>query len=215
MDVLVILNQPMSEQDRSDLAERLLALSGRVGSVDESRPLEVTVVSCAEVVPWRYPPRKEFIYGEWLREEFEQGQIPQPADDPDLAIILSQVRQSSIALAGEEASKILAPVPELDVRRAMKDSLPGLIANLKGDERNVILTLARMWVTAATGEFMAKDEAAQWVIPHLPKEQAALIELAEKAYRGECSDKWENLETELVVLVERMKKDIEIYLLNK
>ncbi len=79
----------------------------------------------------------------------------------------------------------------------MKDSLPGLIANLKGDERNVILTLACMWVTAATGEFMVKDEAVQWVIPHLPKEQAALIELAEKAYRGECFDDWENLDAEL------------------
>ncbi len=212
VDVLVILDQPMSEYDRSDLAERLMAISGGIGNADGSRPLEVTVVSRAEVVPWRYPPRKEFIYGEWLREEYEQGRIPQPAEDPDLAIILSQVRQSSIALAGEEASEILAIVPEADVRRAMKDSLPGLIANLKGDERNVILTLARMWVMAATGEFFAKDEAAQWVIPLLPGEQGALVDLAAKAYRGECFDDWENLDAELKELVVRLKQEIELCL---
>ena len=64
VDVLVILDKPMSEYDRSDLAERLMAISGGIGNADGSRPLEVTVVSCAEVVPWKYPPRKEFIYGE-------------------------------------------------------------------------------------------------------------------------------------------------------
>ena len=209
VDLLVILDQPMSKDDRGLLGERLLAESGRVGNADGIRPLEVTVLSRKEVVPWKYPPRKEFIYGEWLRGAYEQGQIPEPAENPDLAIILSQVRQSSIALTGEAADRILALVPVADVRRAMKDSLPDLITHLRGDERNVILTLARMWVTATTGKFLAKDEAAQWVIPLLPKEQAALVDVAAKAYRGECIDDWENLDFELTALVVRLKQEIE------
>ena len=67
-----------------------------------------------------------------------------------------------------------------------KQSLPGLIAGIKGDERNVILTLARMWLTAAVGDFQPKDVAAEWAIPRLPKEQGALLDLARTAYRGEC-----------------------------
>lgn len=209
VDALVIIDRALSEKDRRDLGERLLAVSGKLGNADGVRPLELTIVRHGEVVPWKYPPRKEFIYGEWLRGAYEQGQIPEPAEDPDLAIILSQVRQSSIALTGEAADRILAPVPVADVRRAMKDSLPDLITHLRGDERNVILTLARMWVTATTGKFLAKDEAAQWVIPLLPKEQAALVDVAAKAYRGECIDDWENLEFELTALVVRLKQEIE------
>jgi streptomycin 3"-adenylyltransferase len=37
-------------------------------------------------------------------------------------------------------------------------------------ERNVILTLASIWVTAAAGEFLPKDEAAKWARLRLPKE---------------------------------------------
>lgn len=208
VDVLVVIDRAFSEKDRRDLGERLLKVSGRVNGHGR-KPLEVTVVRHTAVVPWRYPPLKEFIYGEWLRAAFEHGQIPKPEEDPDLAIILSQVRQCSIPLAGEVAGRILAPVPEADVRRAMKDSLPELIAHLKGDERNVILTLARMWVTAATGEFVAKDEAAKRVIPLLPADQAALLDLAAKAYCGKCVDHWETLDSTLTLLVEYMRKEIE------
>ncbi len=130
------------------------------------------------------------------------------AEGPVLAIILSQVRQCSIPLAGEEAGSILPPIPEADVRRAMWDCLPELIAHLKGDERNVILTLARMWVTAVTGEFVAKDEAAKRVIPLLPAVQAALVDMAGKAYRGDCVDHWENLELELTALVDHLEQEI-------
>ena len=34
----------------------------------------------------------------------------------------------------------------------MRDALPSLAAGLDGDPRNVLLTLARMWRTVATGD---------------------------------------------------------------
>lgn len=82
------------------------------------------------------------MYGEWLREQFDKGAIPEPTYDPDLAILLSQLRENSINLFGPEATEVIEPVPMTDIRRAIKESLPGLIASIEGDERNVILTLA-------------------------------------------------------------------------
>lgn len=87
--------------------------------------------------------------------------------------------------------------------------MPGLLAGLKGDERNVILTLARMWLTAAVGDFQPKDVAAAWAIPRLPKEQGALLDIAGKAYRGECVDQWEGLEYQVELLANHMKLAIE------
>ncbi|SDI80017.1 aminoglycoside nucleotidyltransferase ANT(9) [Natribacillus halophilus] len=212
VDVLVLVNRPLSEATRKKLIDRLMLISGKIGNTESMRPLEVTVVNHEDVVPWQYPPKNEFIYGEWLREEFEKGQVQEPTYDPDLAIVLAQVRVNSVFLTGPHASDILDPVPMTDIRRAIKESLPELMEEMKGDERNVILTLARMWQTVAVGEISPKDVAAEWAIPRLPKDHATLLELARKAYRGEFVDKWEGLEAEVTALVFYMKNAIESYL---
>ncbi|MEG6523618.1 aminoglycoside nucleotidyltransferase ANT(9) [Desulfotomaculum sp. 1211_IL3151] len=209
VDILVVTNDSLSGRTRRDLTDRLMLISGKIGNTKAMRPLEVTVINQIEVVPWHFPPKYEFMYGEWLREQFEKGKIPQPTYDPDLAILLAQVRKNSMNLSGPKAIEVLEPVPMTDIRSAIKESLPGLIADIKGDERNVILTLARMWLTASTGEISSKDLAAEWAITQLPSEHAALLDLASKAYRGEYDDKWEGLESEVASLVNYMKKSIE------
>ncbi|MEC1771843.1 aminoglycoside nucleotidyltransferase ANT(9) [Schinkia azotoformans] len=209
VDVLVVVNHSLPEVTRKKLTDRLMLISGKIGNTDSVRPLEVTVINHSDFVPWLYPPRNEFTYGEWLRSEFEKGQIQEPTSDPDLAIVLAQVRKNSISLFGPDASDIFAPVPMTDIRRAIKDSLPGLIEGIKGDERNVILTLARMWQTVSIGEISPKDVAAKWALPRLPKEHSTLLDLARKAYRGEHFDKWEGLDSEVTALVNHMKNSIE------
>src|SRR5574344_216748 len=104
------------------------------------------------------------MYGEWLREQFDKGAIPEPTYDPDLAILLPQLRENSITLFGPEATEVIEPVPMTDIRRAIKESLPGLIASIEGDEHNVILTLARMWLTSSSSRICSKDQAAERVI---------------------------------------------------
>lgn len=98
-----------------------------------------------------------------------------------------------------------------DIHRTIKESLPELIEGMKGDERNVILTLARMWQTVAVDEIAPKDIAAKWAIPRLPEKQAYLLDLARKAYRGEYIDEWEGLDSEVVTLVDYMRNSIESY----
>lgn len=212
VDVLVVVNQSLSEEIRRKLTDRLMHISGKIGNTDSVRPLEVTVINHEDVVPWRFPPKNEYLYGEWLRDEFENGKIPEPTYDPDLAIVLAQVIKNSVPLFGSDASDILDPVPMADIRRAIMESLPGLMEGIKGDERNVMLTLARMWLTVAVGEIASKDTAAQWAIPQLPTEHATLLNLARKAYRGEYVDKWEGLDREVKALVNHMKNSIESYL---
>ncbi|MFB6366308.1 aminoglycoside nucleotidyltransferase ANT(9) [Paenibacillus elgii] len=211
VDVLVVVNQSLTEVIRRKLTDRLMHISGKIGNTDSVRPLEVTVINHGDVVPWRFPPKNEYIYGEWLRDEFENGQIQEPTYDPDLAIVLAQVGKNSVSLFGPDATDILEPVPMTHIRRAIMESLPGLIEGIKGDERNVILTLARMWLTVAVGEISSKDIAAEWAIPQLPKEHATLLNLARKAYRGEYVDKWEGLDSEVIALVHHMKNSIESY----
>ena len=89
------------------------------------------------------PTKYEFMYGEWLREQVEKGEIPEPTFDPDLTILLAQLRKNSINLFGLKATEVLESVPMTDIQKAMRESLPGLIASMKGDERNVIFNFSQ------------------------------------------------------------------------
>lgn len=55
----------------------------------------------------------------------------------------------------------------------------------------------------------SKDQAAEWAIPKLAKEHATLLEKAKKAYLGDYDDKWEGMETEIIELVNYLKRSIE------
>ena len=88
-----------------------------------TRPLEVIVTDVRKIVPWKYPPECSFQYGEWLRKDFENGKIPEPRFETDVAILITQVRQSSQTLFGPKAQEILPIVPISHLRKALTDSL--------------------------------------------------------------------------------------------
>lgn len=209
VDILAVTKSSLSEKIRRELTDRLMQISGKPETAKVVRPLEVTVINRKEVVPWQYPPRFEYMYGEWLRERFEEGMIAEPTVDPDLALLLAQAERNSITLFGPKMAEVLDSIPWIDIQRAMRDSLPGLIASVKGDERNVILTLARMWYTASSSEFSSKDSAADWAIPQFPEEHVDLLDQARKAYLGEFVDCWEGKENELATLVKHLRGAIE------
>jgi aminoglycoside 9-adenylyltransferase len=209
VDLLVIANRRLPADVRRELVARLMKISGKLANRESARPIELTLVNQADLTPWRYPPRRELLYGEWLREEFENNRIPEPQADPDLAIILTQVRHSSIPLRGPAARQIVAPIPIEDLKRALKESLPLLLGYLKGDERNVLLTLARMWLTAATGQIAPKDTAAAWAIERLPEPLRSTLDLARTGYRGEVKDSWADRGEEVALLVDYLRQAIE------
>ncbi|WP_199815644.1 aminoglycoside adenylyltransferase family protein [Streptomyces griseus] len=179
VDVLVVSRRRMDEQDRRELLGGLLRISG---SRHNARPVEVTVVVQSEVRPWRYPPICDFLYGEWLRAEYEAGEVPRPEPMPDLALLITMALTGDHPLAGPRPAQVLAPVPQADVVRASVAGIPGLLEDLDSDTRNVLLTFARIWTTLATGEIKSKDAAADWALAQLPPEHRAALEHARRLY---------------------------------
>ncbi|MFF2205043.1 aminoglycoside adenylyltransferase family protein [Streptomyces sp. NPDC058145] len=179
VDVLVVARRRMDEQDRRALLGGLLQISG---SRNEARPVELTVVVQSEVRPWRYPPTCDFLYGEWLRAEYEAGQVPQPEPMPDLALLVSMALSGDHSLTGPPLSEVLDPVPRADLVGASVAGVPGLLDALDSDTRNVLLTVARIWTTLATGRIRSKDAAADWALARLPPEHRPALEHARQLY---------------------------------
>lgn len=209
VDVLIVTKKRLAFKIRKKLTGRLMEISGKIGNPQSVRPLELTVVHLNEVVPWNYPPKREFIYGEWMRGTYEDGYVPGQTADPDLVILLHSVRLKSIPLIGLEACQLLEPVPQNDLYRAIKESLPVLLSGLEGDERNVILTLSRMWFTTTTGKMAPKDIAAAWAEEHLPQPLRPIMVLARRTYLGEIQDCWNGKSREATLLAGYIRKKIE------
>ena len=137
-------------------------------------------------------PVCEYLYGEWLRVDCETGATPMPCRNPDVIILLAQARASGSALAGPPPTEILPAVSSGRVRQALIQSLDGLMQSLEGDERNVLLTLARIAQTLDTGLFAPKDQAATWAIPRLGNETGEVMVYARSAYLAFLKDRWDD-----------------------
>jgi predicted nucleotidyltransferase len=190
IDVLAVSRRSATPEQRQRLVDGLLDLSGRRARRGPGRPVELILVVHGDVRPWRYPPTCDFLYGEWLREGYERGELPRPEPSPDLAPLLRMVLAGNAPLVGPPPADLLDPVPDADLRRAIVAGIPGLLADLQDDTRNVILTFARIWVTLATGEIRAKDAAADWALAHLPVDQRPVMAHAKAIYCGQTEERW-------------------------
>jgi streptomycin 3"-adenylyltransferase len=193
LDLLVVTNRPTTGAERRALIERLMPMSGRGDPTGGSRSIELTIVAQADVRPWRYPPRMDFQYGDWWRADYERGDEPWESPNPDLALQLEMALQADHPLFGPPPAEVLDPIPPADVRRAMVDGIPGLLADLDGDERNVVLTFVRIWTSLATGIIRTKDAAADWAMPLLPAEHRPVLAHARAIYLGDSAEEWGDL----------------------
>lgn len=197
-DVLVVTKRRTTPEERRALVDRLLVISGRWGQSGAPRPIELTIVVLSDVRPWQYPPRSEFQYGEWMRDDLERGDPPtSSAPSPDLAPLITMVLLGNRPLFGPPPADVLDPVPHDDLIRAVTGGVPGLLEDLEPDTGNVVLTLARIWTTAATGSIRSKDAAADWVLPRLPEEHRAVLARARAIYLGEEEERWDDLQARI------------------
>lgn len=190
VDLLMVTGAPLAAPDRRRLLSFLQSVSGRRAGRGPSRPLDVTSVVLDQISPWRQPPIADFLYGEWLRDDFVGGVLPEPHSRPDLAILFTTARQHSVTVVGPPAAELLPEVPPAELRAAIATSLDPLRAELTGDERNVLLTLARMVVTLETGEIAAKDVAAQRLLTSVSTPTRQALTAAAAAYQGAGGDDW-------------------------
>jgi streptomycin 3"-adenylyltransferase len=213
VDILAVVDRPTTPDNRARLVADLLEISGIYPAPPgAARPIELTIVLLSDLQPAPYPARIEFMYGEWLRADFETGGSVDPSVSAGHTLLLAQARREAKALQGPALPELLHPIPDADIRRAFAGALTDLVPELVGDERNVLLTLARMWYTLTTGDFVAKDVAANWAAAQLPAGPAAMLAMARGGYLGTVTDEWHGRESETAELAGLLARQIKAVL---
>ncbi|MDP9068000.1 MAG: aminoglycoside adenylyltransferase family protein [Actinomycetota bacterium] len=187
LDLMVVAQRCTRKDEREALIHQLLDLSGK------PRHLEVTILVEEEIKPWRYPPRMDFQYGDWWRDEFETGDLePWQEVNPDLASLIKMVLVADASLEGPPPGEVFDPVPQQDLVAATVDAIDPLLQDIDDDAHNVVLTLARMWSSISTGEIHSKDAAADWALPRLPAQHRRVLIEARAIYVGEAKEEFKD-----------------------
>ena len=210
LDILVVTRRPTTPAQGRALIDRLLRISGRGDPSGSARSIELTIVVQSDIRPWQYPPRLDFLYGDWLRSRFESGELtPWETPSPDLAPLITMVLSANRPLFGPPAADVFDPIPVEDLNRAIVEGIPGLLHDLDSDTTNVILTFARIWTTLATGTIRSKDEAADWVLERLPREHRPALARARAVYIGDEDDRWDDLQPAVRPHVDHVLREVE------
>lgn len=209
VDLLVVVSKALPASVRARLSADLMTVSG-LYPLDPMgrRPLEVIVVRLADLERMPYPARAELVYGEWLRGALEGGAVPRAETSPEFTLLLAQARREAVPLIGPSIADMVPNIPSDVIRRAIGDLLPELVESVEGDERNVLLTLARMWRTLTTGQFVSKNAAADWAGPQLSDQAAGTLALARDAYLGDGDDDLHHRRTEVTQTIEEIRERI-------
>ncbi|MCM3356368.1 DUF4111 domain-containing protein, partial [Bacillus halotolerans] len=110
----------------------------------------------------------------WLKEKLGMQASPTPDNGPGGATTGTPTRMtrtaaaltSAAALVGPPADVLFEPVPARDFVAALLATVAQWQAepDWRDDACNIVLALARIWYSAATGKIAPKDVAAAWVL---------------------------------------------------
>ena len=195
LDLLAVSNRGTTYEEKEQLEKELLKISGIYAVSKDLKPVELTIVVKSDINPWQYPPKFDFLYGDWLRKDFEKGNIePWPTKIlPNLALVITQLLLSYKTILGPNPSQLLEEVPYKDFIHAATAEIDSLMNDIEWDTRNVLLTLARIWCTLETNTIRSKADASSWVIDRLPEKYKPVLTKAKAILLNEEKEEWESL----------------------
>jgi predicted nucleotidyltransferase len=185
LDVIAVSARRLTDEEKQPLASRLREISKK------PRPLDFDLVVQSEIRPWRYPPPFDFHYSEWWPGMRDRD------TNIDLAVLITILLAGGTPIYGPAPASVFDPVPENDFRRTTLLATDEVVRDVKGDTRNVVLTLARIWTSLETGEVLRKDRAARWVLERLPDEHKPVLERARSLYLEGSHGTWDDMRDEV------------------
>jgi len=221
IDLFAVSNRETSLEEKALLEKELLKIAGIYNVSKDLKPIELIIVTKSAVNPWKYPPeydypKFDFLYGEWLRKDFESGTIEpwHTKKMPNLALIITQILLQHKTLFGVNPDNLLEKVPYSDFVHGTTAELGFLMKEIDWDTRNILLTLTRMWSTLETDTIRSKEDAVNWAIEKIPTEFKPVLENAKAVLLGERKESWEELKNLInpcaEYMIEQIRKQMDI-----
>lgn len=171
VDLLVIVERPLTDDELAALAELVLARRGKAAGID------LRVVTRAVAGEPTESPAIELYVG--VHHDHEPELLRRIDGERDLVAELSMVRADGRSLVGPDPTAVVAAMPAEWVV-AYGDEVLERWQQLTDDAQYaalMVLAACRVWRFAVEGVHCSKTEAARWALlqePALPAVEAAL-----------------------------------------
>lgn len=184
IDILVVVNAPLSQAEKEALIRVLL-------DMDTDAPpkgFEMSVVLRSVCKPFQHPTPFELHFSNAHKARATADLTAycrdMHGDDPDLAAHCTVIRQVGENLFGATIADVFGDVP----RAAYVDSILGDVGEAAQDilENPVYITLnlCRVLAYLQCGAVLSKHQGGEWGLTHLPAEYHPLLQAALEAYGG-------------------------------
>jgi hypothetical protein len=193
VDLLVVAHQAMPVETKRDLARLLLDVS-RCPS-----PIELSCLSRADLLPWRYPTPFDFHYSEAWRNAYVRDlagggwrdwNAAQRCDE-DLAGHITIARRRGVCLYGPPVAEVFPVVPHRDFLASILGDVLSPEFGLDAVAQKpvyVVLNACRTLAYLRSGEILSKDEGGVWALQALPGRFHSTLAAALTAYRDSAGD---------------------------
>jgi predicted nucleotidyltransferase/DNA-binding Lrp family transcriptional regulator len=190
IDLLIVAQESISPAIKREIGKLVLETSGN------PRPLELSVLTQANLHPWRYPTPFDFHYSEHWRTEtqteidsggYQAWAINHPGD-PDLAGHIMITNHCGICLKGKPAAEVLPSVPVKDYLASVLNDVLDAPKYIQENPLYWILNPPRVYSYLLDGKIRSKDHAGAWAIEFLPEIYRPIVQMALRTYRGEIID---------------------------
>jgi streptomycin 3"-adenylyltransferase len=187
LDLLVLIRRTLTPRSRVAIARALLSLS------NSPAPVELSVLTRADLQPWRHPCPYDFHFSISWREQFER-RLADPADrwakpeggNTDLAGHLTVLRARGRVLFGPPIETVFPEIPRADF-------LDSILADMLSPEFGLdsqtispvylLLNVCRTLAYLRTGRILSKAEGGEWALENLPVEHRMIVAAALAAYQ--------------------------------
>lgn len=183
IDLLLVVEQGLSVAAKRALAEMFLRLEG------QPCPLEMSLLTWANLHPWQYPTPFDFHNGDWIAADLVsgawQGWNDSTHTDPDLAAHITILNQRGLCLFGKPIAEVFPPIPAEHYRDSILQDFDWALERLAERPMYLVLNACRIAAFLQDGLILSKDEGGQWGLRHAPEHVQVVIIDSVRIYRGE------------------------------
>lgn len=187
VDLLLVVSNALTREERQKLIDCCLSYS------NEPYPLELSIMTMAQLKDWYHPSPFEFHYSEGWRSRFEEAsreertELQQGFTDPDLAAHVQVILERGITWRGQPLHKLLSGFDSAHFSDAIRADAFDCLDTMDENPIYCVLNLLRGLAYEQERVLLSKQEALGWMIEngHFPGNVIVVVRKATQGYEGE------------------------------
>ncbi len=181
IDFLVVVNEPLTQDEKEALINVLLELDGQT----PSKGFEMSVILENVCSPFVYPTPYELHFSNFYIEKYKSDLPGQcrlmHGTDKDLAAHITVTRAAGFPLCGKPIGEVFAPVPRADYIDSLVYDVDNSAEEIASSPVYFTLNLCRVLTYLRNGIVISKEQGGRWGEEYIPQ-YASLIRGALASY---------------------------------